>query len=134
MGRLHGGDHTEARKARNVNGCQHLRMFNAETKVLSRPGIVDRAFIGIEDLCIGPVADRVRAYLEPCFHGRLHQCFQHGRGLHGDAAVAGIIGIRFDQSGPAGAERAIGVELHRCLLYTSPSPRDRTRSRMPSSA
>ena len=24
--------------------------------------------------------------------------------------------------------------LHVCLLYTSPSPRDRTRSRMPSSA
>ena len=29
-----------------------------------------------------------------------------------------------------------GTELHHngCLLYTSPSPRDRTRSRMPSSA
>ena len=28
-----------------------------------------------------------------------------------------------------------GEELHEgCLLYTSPSPRDRTRSRMPSSA
>ena len=27
-----------------------------------------------------------------------------------------------------------GLELHSCLLYTSPSPRDRTRSRMPSSA
>ena len=26
------------------------------------------------------------------------------------------------------------VELRSCLLYTSPSPRDRTRSRMPSSA
>ena len=26
------------------------------------------------------------------------------------------------------------VALHACLLYTSPSPRDRTRSRMPSSA
>ena len=26
------------------------------------------------------------------------------------------------------------VQLARCLLYTSPSPRDRTRSRMPSSA
>ena len=26
------------------------------------------------------------------------------------------------------------VERYRCLLYTSPSPRDRTRSRMPSSA
>ena len=25
-------------------------------------------------------------------------------------------------------------DLHACLLYTSPSPRDRTRSRMPSSA
>ena len=25
-------------------------------------------------------------------------------------------------------------DLHHCLLYTSPSPRDRTRSRMPSSA
>ena len=27
-----------------------------------------------------------------------------------------------------------GVDQMRCLLYTSPSPRDRTRSRMPSSA
>ena len=26
------------------------------------------------------------------------------------------------------------VSYHHCLLYTSPSPRDRTRSRMPSSA
>ena len=30
-----------------------------------------------------------------------------------------------------GAERMLG---YTCLLYTSPSPRDRTRSRMPSSA
>ena len=27
-----------------------------------------------------------------------------------------------------------GIEYEYCLLYTSPSPRDRTRSRMPSSA
>ena len=27
-----------------------------------------------------------------------------------------------------------GIELNSCLLYTSPSPRDRTTSRMPSSA
>ena len=27
-----------------------------------------------------------------------------------------------------------GIPLNTCLLYTSPSPRDRTRSRMPSSA
>ena len=29
---------------------------------------------------------------------------------------------------------AVGAYLYACLLYTSPSPRDRTRSRMPSSA
>ena len=32
------------------------------------------------------------------------------------------------------AEDAVDLELLACLLYTSPSPRDRTRSRMPSSA
>ena len=31
----------------------------------------------------------------------------------------------------AGAD---AIKVHGCLLYTSPSPRDRTRSRMPSSA
>ena len=45
---------------------------------------------------------------------------------------------------PASARRSInlmlkdwqnrGILLWTCLLYTSPSPRDRTRSRMPSSA
>ena len=30
--------------------------------------------------------------------------------------------------------RLIGLDEYCCLLYTSPSPRDRTRSRMPSSA
>ena len=32
------------------------------------------------------------------------------------------------------SELNTGVLFFRCLLYTSPSPRDRTRSRMPSSA
>ena len=41
---------------------------------------------------------------------------------------------------PAGAHRLLGAPMSElanrwtCLLYTSPSPRDRTRSRMPSSA
>ena len=34
-------------------------------------------------------------------------------------------------AGPAGAEGPAGAP---CLLYTSPSPRDRQKSRMPSSA
>ena len=33
-----------------------------------------------------------------------------------------------------GSVPAVGLTLEDCLLYTSPSPRDRTRSRMPSSA
>ena len=32
------------------------------------------------------------------------------------------------------SERGVPAPLYTCLLYTSPSPRDRTRSRMPSSA
>ena len=49
-------------------------------------------------------------------------------------AVGGFVG------GPAGAEagaklgREFTKTIDTCLLYTSPSPRDRTRSRMPSSA
>ena len=34
----------------------------------------------------------------------------------------------------ASAQAAINAGVITCLLYTSPSPRDRTRSRMPSSA
>ena len=37
-------------------------------------------------------------------------------------------------SGPTGLIFAMRSKYTSCLLYTSPSPRDRTRSRMPSSA
>ena len=33
-----------------------------------------------------------------------------------------------------GAATLVSYSVYTCLLYTSPSPRDRTRSRMPSSA
>ncbi len=42
--------------------------------------------------------------------------------------LAGRVGIRFQQL------NKYESGLNTCLLYTSPSPRDRTRSRMPSSA
>ena len=38
------------------------------------------------------------------------------------------------QADPAEEDVFAKRESHPCLLYTSPSPRDRTRSRMPSSA
>ena len=41
-------------------------------------------------------------------------------------------GPRFDFGADAGTDTGTGRQV--CLLYTSPSPRDRTRSRMPSSA
>mgnify|MGYP003380421330 CR=1 FL=1 len=47
--------------------------------------------------------------------------------LIGDAHVVAV--GRDTVGDPAGADLPV-----RCLLYTSPSPRDRTRSRMPSSA
>ena len=36
--------------------------------------------------------------------------------------------------GPGNATNPLNFPTDTCLLYTSPSPRDRTRSRMPSSA
>ena len=45
---------------------------------------------------------------------------------------AGEGGARLLQMGDGDAN--VGVRLERCLLYTSPSPRDRQKSRMPSSA
>ena len=40
----------------------------------------------------------------------------------------------FDRGEDGACQRPVGYEGGICLLYTSPSPRDRTRSRMPSSA
>ena len=53
-------------------------------------------------------------------------------------AIAGVLWL-FMFNGNIGLAsyylKALGYEWnHTCLLYTSPSPRDRTRSRMPSSA
>ena len=44
-------------------------------------------------------------------------------------AVLGGYGLRF-----AGGWHSTNLLVNDCLLYTSPSPRDRTRSRIPSSA
>ena len=55
-----------------------------------------------------------------------------------NAQEAGIQGLTDaelrEQTDRFRARLADGETLDDCLLYTSPSPRDRTRSRMPSSA
>ena len=45
--------------------------------------------------------------------------------------LEGILGLPVFSNSP---ERGIGLAYFTCLLYTSPSPRDATTSRMPSSA
>ena len=42
-------------------------------------------------------------------------------------------GYKYDQKGKNGLSNIVANSLS-CLLYTSPSPRDRQKSRMPSSA
>ena len=53
-----------------------------------------------------------------------------------DALVEGmrIVGIDFRDGILFVPEVLLAANAMNCLLYTSPSPRDRTRSRMPSSA
>ena len=43
-------------------------------------------------------------------------------------------GAKIGLLGNNGAGKSTVLRIMACLLYTSPSPRDRTRSRMPSSA
>ena len=55
-----------------------------------------------------------------------------------DLDVSGVVLTKLDGDARGGAALSIKAVTNRpikfCLLYTSPSPRDRTRSRMPSSA
>ena len=69
--------------------------------------------LGEDTLDAGQAADTVNAYRAVL-------------GSLGDAGLAGRAEVSVKLS-------AVGQSLP-CLLYTSPSPRDRTRSRMPSSA
>ena len=50
------------------------------------------------------------------------------RGLWSDLREMGVFALQVPE-----ADGGLGLGMT-CLLYTSPSPRDRTRSRMPSSA
>ena len=57
----------------------------------------------------------------------------NGDGVH-DADEPGIDGVVVELIDAAGTVLAFDTTANDCLLYTSPSPRDATLSRMPSSA
>ena len=56
--------------------------------------------------------------------------------FRGEAKIPGWLDLRSVTSIPDGFNPTVGgyLDLESCLLYTSPSPRDRSLSRMPSSA
>ena len=56
---------------------------------------------------------------------------QHTNAVYGFTSM--LINVLRDEA-PTHIAVAFDVSRQTCLLYTSPSPRDRTRSRMPSSA
>ena len=61
-----------------------------------------------------------------------NQPFESGLDVLGATCVAGQ--YQYQSKSPSVFEATNGPQSYTCLLYTSPSPRDRTRSRMPSSA
>ena len=64
-----------------------------------------------------------------------NQGMRRGVIMHVDDAVEAIIQAMTEAERISGVRiEAATVNINGCLLYTSPSPRDRTRSRMPSSA
>jgi len=90
--------------------------------------------VGCEPLSMKVVAGlTIVQGLAACISGVIaHRRFNFVSGglsswMGGTIFVAALIG-------GAGAKHVANHVLLACLLYTSPSPRDRTRSRMPSSA
>ena len=66
--------------------------------------------------------------------GLLDQACRIARRHHLTTTLADLLMSRAAVRVELGRLRAARQDLAACLLYTSPSPRDRTRSRMPSSA
>eukprot|EP00657_Telonema_sp_P-1_P009681 TRINITY_DN3920_c0_g1_i1.p1 TRINITY_DN3920_c0_g1~~TRINITY_DN3920_c0_g1_i1.p1 ORF type:complete len:123 (-),score=33.95 TRINITY_DN3920_c0_g1_i1:38-406(-) len=108
----------------------------------------EREIIGVDHIMFDTGFARVghtrcqRRLRQPfrCFDGQIACCHRHHDIIHPVAVPAGVTAGR---KAPFRHHDPVGLKLLRtsgkraciiCLLYTSPSPRDRTRSRMPSSA
>ena len=60
--------------------------------------------------------------------------FSRGKSYHGISINFDMDLTPFEQINPCGYKGLEVTQIKNCLLYTSPSPRDRQKSRMPSSA
>ena len=100
----------------------------------------DRSFIVkirvyYEDTDAGGVVYHAN-YLKFCERARSELFFERGLSpaIDGGHFVVSQIEASFHSPAKLGDTLIVKNSIIGCLLYTSPSPRDRTRSRMPSSA
>ena len=122
-----------------------IRFNSAVTKIHSVEGKVKHILIGDKEMaCDAVVASADYNHVEEKLLGENDKNYDSGywdKKVFAPSAIIYYLGIKgkvnnllhhnlfFDQSFEVFAD-----EIYTCLLYTSPSPRDRTRSRMPSSA
>ena len=89
---------------------------------------------GLGLLCLDTGTAERKGELVPATHGQdgVEQSSRR-KNIHGGYTKIGIQGLVNRLSDDFWMPNGVGT-VFVCLLYTSPSPRDRTRSRMPSSA
>ena len=110
--------------------AKHIRLILTEMARISSHFVFNGAY-ALEVGALTPIfyamedRERVLDLIESVTGGRFHPNFNRIGGVK-PAAGSGPTTKKDIQDLPAG--------FYSCLLYTSPSPRDRTRSRMPSSA
>ena len=107
-----------------MNGTAHI----------GNDSIIQNSLIGLKDGKIVLVADATTAKLDKSAYDEVIDA--GGKHIYpGFIAPNSTLGLTEIESVRATNDfRETGTTLPNCLLYTSPSPRDRQKSRMPSSA
>ena len=107
----------------NTLGCLNPEIQTPHLDSLAQDGtLFHRAY------CPNPTCTPTRASIITGKYPSQHGAWSLGTKLSEDEHTVG------ENFSDAGYQTALVGKAHPCLLYTSPSPRDRTRSRMPSSA
>ena len=94
-------------------GVEDLRVLDPEAGVPRAGVLAQGRLVGVEDDPVGPVADRVGPHLEAVSEGEARGLEDSLGWRHQEAHVAGIVRVGLEERGAAGAESAVGVELHR---------------------
>src|SRR5256884_801512 len=73
MRRLHRSNDAEFRKARNILRCEHLRVLDAQTRIMRIGHLLFRLFVGVEHGAVRSVADGMRAKLKASLESTARQ-------------------------------------------------------------